>query len=208
MIAGRLEKLLPEGFVEGWACDADLPTAALEIEVREAGGETVASGFANLFRDDLADIGVGLGWCAFRLRLARPVETFRDARLTLHAIASAGEIDSAQGLPLDPVEAAVTEPDPFSAATIQALRGAETLFDAYRKGLGARAFARVAYLYVLNRRADPESLALNLALLEKGAITPFGLIALLGESQEALSEPRRFASPKAPEFPFVGEASV
>lgn len=203
MIRGRLEKLLLEGFVEGWACDEDRPTAALDIEVREAGGETIASGLANLYRDDLADTRVGLGWCAFRLRLTRPAEALRDARLTLHAAAHETEIDSARGLPLVPGEAELADPDPFSAPNVQALRGAGELFDAYVINEGARAFARVAYLYVLNRRADPEGLALNLALVEKGALTPFGLLTLLAESHEALSEPRRFASPKAPEFPFA-----
>lgn len=210
MIKGRIERLNSDGFVEGFAWDTSAPERMLHVHARATDGETVAEGLAHLYRDDLAEVRVGLGWCGFRLRLRRPATDFQRSGLALYESSSGARLDLADQIPIADGEApapslsVIGGYDPFSCDAVSALRACDGLFDRHIQANGARAFVRAAYLYLLDRRADPETLALNLALLERGALTPFGLIELLADSAEFRSEPRRMAGPKAPEFPFTG----
>ncbi len=214
MIYGQLEGLLPDGFIEGWAFDAEAPERSVGIEVRDAKGDAIGAGLAHLFRSDLADAQVGLGWCAFSLRPSVPLDLANQNLLSLYERATGRQLHANFKAPIlqrsAPSLAAhgVAGLDPFSCGAIADLRACEALFDRQLQSVGARAFTRLAYLYVLNRTADPESLALNAALLERAALTPLRLLELLADSAEAHLEPRRFASPKAPDFPFVGAAHV
>src|ERR1700683_3089046 len=73
MLRGHLDSITSLGYLEGWAFDQENPMRALDISVLRDGDE-IASGIAMLFRKDLSDAGIGLGWCAFRLGLTVPAE--------------------------------------------------------------------------------------------------------------------------------------
>jgi hypothetical protein len=214
MIQGRLERLFSDGFVEGFAWDIAAPERTLKVEVRAEDGEAVGAGLAHLYRDDLAEARVGLGWCGFRLRLSRPVASFQRSGLSLYECSRGERIDEAAPLSLaaggspTPSASVIGGFDPFSCESISTLRACDGLFDRYVRTNGLSAFVRGAYLYVLDRRADPETLALNLALLVRGALTPLGLLQMLADGPEFRSEPRRLTGPKAPEFPFSEPAHV
>lgn len=203
MIQGRLERLLSHGFLEGWACDGLEPHRPVTVEARAEDGEIVAAGLANLFSDDLASDDIGLGWCAFSLKLSQPVETFRHGGLSLIAGPGRQQLDFADGLPLVHSQSEASSMDPFSLTDIRQLRACGALFDSFLRIAGPRVFARTAYIYVFDRPADPESLALHSALIEKGALTPYRLLTLLVDSAEYRREPRRLAAPTTPEFPFA-----
>lgn len=210
MIIGRLERLFSGTYVEGWASETEAPGRALAIEIRTDDGSVVAEGLANLYREDLANAPEGLGWCAFRLRLARPAAEFRRSPLALHEKGSGYRVDVVVGLPLIAgnvqdagLGADIAGFDPFVIAQISQLRACEDLFARFVRSKSASAFVRMAYIYMLGRPADPETLALHAEMLAKGQLAPLRLLRMIAETREFRARPRELAAPNAPGFPFV-----
>jgi hypothetical protein len=210
MLRGHLDALTRNGFAEGWAFDEAAPVGSLAVRLFGPEEELLAEGLANLHRGDLAEVGFRLGWCAFRLRLARGAETLAGARLSLRAAESGAEIaatdtwrlrDAPDG-PLTTIEA-VTAADPTTLRAVHQLSGCGPLLEAFIAKHGVQGFLRAAYGYVLGRPADAAGLASYERLLRLGAVTPFGLLVLLADSEEFRREPRLLAAPPEPGFVFV-----
>jgi len=215
MISGRLERLYSEGYFEGWAFDQEAPERPLRIEIRAADGRVVAEGLANLYRDDLANARQGLGWCAFRLRFAEPARELRRSVLALHDGASGFRIHFALQVPFIAGDGPTWSPgedaagfDPFVIERPSQLRACQGLFARFVRARGANAFVRAAYIYMLGRRADPETLAIHSEMLRKGSLTPFRLLEMIAETAEFRARPRALAAPNAPGFPFVEAANA
>lgn len=210
MLRGHLDAITRNGFAEGWAFDDAAPLGGLAVRLHGPEEEPLGEGLANLHRGDLAEVGFRLGWCAFRLRLARGPEELAGQRLTLRAAATGEAIaatdtwrvrDAPDG-PLTSVEA-VAAADPTTLRAVQQLSGCAPLLEAFIARHGLPAFLRAAYGYVLGRPADASGLASYERLLRLGAITPFGLLVLLAESEEFRREPRLLAAPTEPGFVFA-----
>ncbi len=206
---GHIDSLTTTDFIEGWAFDPTHRLPALEVAIVTADGIRAAHGFAHLFRADLADIEFGLGWCAFRLRLAMRASTLREQRLELRALPGGELLHAGESWPIREdvdrtytrVEQAVEE-DPTRLGTIAQLRGCQSLFAQFVKQRGVSEFVRAAYAYVLGRAADPDGLQAYARMLRSGAITPFGLLNVLSESEEFQGRARLLAPPSSPGFLF------
>ncbi|PWS37446.1 hypothetical protein DFH01_11470 [Falsiroseomonas bella] len=207
MLKGHIDSLTTADFVEGWAADDERPALRIEVIASEDG--KVAEGRAHLFRADLADARLGLGWCAFRLRvqpyanaLRRQTLTLRDAATgtVLHEIENCPIRDDLD-LPCNTVEAAVAS-DPTVITSLNQLRGCQAALANFVTRRGVGEFVRAAYVYVLGRPVDAPGLASYGRMLRTGAITPFGLLSVLADSDEFRSRPRQLASPNATGFVF------
>jgi hypothetical protein len=210
MISGRLEKLFSEGYAEGWAFNSQSPHRPLSVEIRVSDGTVVAQGLANIYREDLASARLGLGWCAFRLRLAQPASELSLGALALHDKVSGLRIDFAAQMPCFPGNPhagsraeQVASFDPFVLSRISQLHACEDLFQQCLRARGPAAFVRTTYMYLLGRSADPESLELDAGLLEQGRLAPLQLMELIADTKEYRARPRELAAPNAPGFPFV-----
>jgi hypothetical protein len=210
MIRGHLDALTPAGFAEGWAYDDATPDGVLTVRVQDPAGEELGLGFANLFRGDLAEVGFRHGWCAFRLRLSRPTEALRGARLSLHEATSGAQIHATDAWrireaaePTGTAVEAVVAQDPTVLRSVQQLQGCADLFARFVARHGQTEFIRTAYAYVLGRPADAAGLASYERMLRIGALTPFGLLLLLADSVEFREQPRLLASPADPGFVFA-----
>ena len=209
MIRARLETLYSQGYIEGWAYDAEAPTRALLVEVRDANGASVALGYAHGYREALARQKLAGGWCGFRLRVNRDPNLLREAALTLFDMATSerifytDRIGFADGwAPEFEVGEDTITYDPFILERVQQLRGLNETFDAYVKAHGSEGFVRAAYVYIFSRAADPEGLMLYTRMLEDGSLTPYKLLELFSETTEFKSRTSQLAAPKAPAFPF------
>jgi hypothetical protein len=210
MLRGHLDALTRNGFAEGWAFDDAAPAGSLAVRLHGPDEAALGEGLANLHRGDLADIGYRLGWCAFRLRLSRRPEELAGTRLVLRAAETGAEIAASDGWrlrdapdgPLATIDA-VTAADPTTLRAVHQLSGCGPLLDAFIARHGMQGFLRAAYGYVLGRPADAAGLASYERLLRLGAVTPFGLLALLAESEEFRREPRLLATPVEPGFVFA-----
>jgi hypothetical protein len=213
VIRGHLDALTRGGFVEGWAFDSDQPGRPLRIRVLGPGEAELALGHAHLYRRDLADVNFGHGWCAFRLRLALPVEEVAELPLSLHAAETDQEILAPRALPIrggseptcDTLAGVVTS-DPRLVSSIEQLRGYGPVLQAFMERRGLPNFIRTAYIYVLGRPADEVGLRTYVPLLETGALTPFALLAVLAASDEFRSRPRQLVAPNTSGFAFGPEA--
>jgi len=211
VIRGHLDALSTRGFAEGWAYDDAAPDRILSVVLRDAAGEELGAGFANLYRGDLAEVGFRHGWCAFRLRLSRTPDALRGARLSLHEAESGAELAAtdawrlriAEDGPATTVDAVVAA-DPTVIRSIQHLAGCAGLFAAFVARHGVTEYVRSAYGYVLGRPADAAGQVSYERLLRLGAVTPFGLLVMLADSEEFRREPRLLASPADPGFVFAG----
>lgn len=209
MLRGHIDALTEAGYVEGWAFDTDGMLPALEVEILDSRGERVAHGFACLFRGDLADVEFGFGWCAFRMKLLAPLTEALRESLRLRVVGADEFLHEAQNLPLiedavriyTDVDVAVAE-DPSVLHQISELRGCHALFARFIRQRGVSAFVRAAYGYVLGRAADPDGLANYGKLLRSGAITPFGLLSELANSDEFSRRARLLDPPCSPGFAF------
>jgi len=213
MITGRLERLTAGGYAEGWAFESLSPERPLTVDIRVGAGDIVAEGLANLYRDDLANARLGLGWCAFRLRLAPPSPDHRDDQpLALHDKGSGRRIDFALDIPVvsgdgfEDLGQDVVGFNPFVIEDISQLRACEELFARFIRTKGASGFVRAASMYVLGRHAGRESLALDAEMLRKGKVTAIQLLEMLTETAEYRVRPTKLAAPNAPGFPFVEPA--
>jgi hypothetical protein len=208
LLHGHIDTATSSGYVEGWAWDTDNPLRAVEIFVRSE-NEEVAAGLANRYRHDLMQSGCGTGWCAFRLKLKRPVADLAAHPLTLHEAASGGQLfrlhtvnvtdDTEEQLhTLDQV----LESDPTRVYTIDALEGCASIMTSYLQSVGAEAFVRAAFIYMLARPAGPDAMADFLPRLRAQTLTPFELLKILYETEEFASGPRMIAAPPDPGFVF------
>lgn len=210
MIRGHLDALTPGGFAEGWAFDDAAPDAVLMVRLLGPDAAELARGLANLHRGDLAEVGFRHGWCAFRLRLARPTEALRGARLALCDAATGAEIHATDAWRIreaaEPdgatVESVVAQ-DPTVLRSIRQLEGCSGIFAGFLARHGIPAFIRTAYAYVLGRPADAAGLASYERMLRNGALTPFGLLLLLADSGEFREAPRQLAAPVDAGFVFL-----
>jgi hypothetical protein len=207
MIRGKLERICSDGRIEGWAFDTEAPETIPAVQVRSADGRALGEGLAFLFRDRLADAGLGLGWCGFSIRPTLPQIGLRTS-LSLHERGNGAALDHAEALPVVAAEDEDRELDPFAAPTWASLRGCAEVFERYLQAAGPAAFVRVAHIYTLGRRAEPETVALDADTIVSGVMTPLQLLERLVGSDEFQREPRRLAGPRAEDFPFFGAAYV
>ena len=208
MIRGRLETLYSQGFLEGWAYDTDRPLRPLVVEVRGADGESIALGYAHLYRESLARAKHVGGWCGFRLRTARAPDLLRKVELGLYDTASGARIYYTEDVAFADGWAPEFEGgelgltfDPFTIDRIEQLSGVGDIFDAFVHSHGAAAFIATAYVYTLGRSADAEGVALYGKMLRERSLTPFGLIELLADSKEFRSRPRQLGGAYRPGVP-------
>ncbi|MGA2044380.1 MAG: DUF4214 domain-containing protein [Roseiarcus sp.] len=207
MVRGHIDALLSSGYVEGWALDTNAPATSLPIAILEEPNVVLASGLANLFREDLVDAGCGVGWCAFRFRIAAP-EKLRRTMLTLVDLKSRaiiGRHDPVAFLYASEPDAGtiahVIADDPTMIRSIEELRGCDVLFRNLILRGGVDAFVRAAYVYVLSRPADSDGLGHYGRQLRAGAMTPFNLLRALAASDEFRARPRQLVAPSSAAFP-------
>jgi hypothetical protein len=209
MIRGHLDSLTPGGFAEGWAYDDATPEVLL-VRVQDPAGAELALGHANHYRGDLAEVGFRHGWCAFRLRLARPTASLKGLKLALHEATTGAVIHATDAWKIrDAVEPdgatldAVVAQDPTVLRHVRQLDGCGDLLARFVAQHGVEHFIRTAYGYVLSRPPDGAGLASYDRLLRNGAVTPLGLLLQLAESAEFREQPRLLASPSDPGFVFA-----
>lgn len=101
MLRGYLDSITSLGYVEGWAFDPEKPSSPLQVAVLWDGVE-VAWGLAHRYREDLMLAGLGLGWCALRLRLGVPIEQAQKGVVRLVERSSGADIYVTEGLPVIP----------------------------------------------------------------------------------------------------------
>lgn len=212
MIIGHLDALTSNGFAEGWAYDKAAPDTIVTLCLCGPDDQELGLGLANLHRRDLAEGGLRHGWCAFRLRLALPcpVETLKGTRLVLREAAGGTEIwagsewrirESAEP-PLDTL-ARIVARDPTTITSVHQLSGCGPLFGDFIKRHGTAEFVRAACLYMTGNVSDEARRLGWEQLLRSGAITSFGLLVLLAETEEARRDKRLLASPADPGFVFA-----
>lgn len=211
MIRGHIDALTAGGFAEGWAYNQAAEDAVVAVRVVAPDGAELGRGLANLYRGDLSEIGYRQGWCAFRLCLSRTPEQLRGARLALRDVATDSEICATDAWRLrnvadpacDSVEAVIQQ-DPTVLRSILHLQGGAEAIARFVARHGVADFIRTAYAYVLGRPADAAGLAGYERMLRIGALTPFGLLLHLAESNEFRERPRLLASPADPGYIFAG----
>jgi len=208
MLRGHLDNVTSYGYIEGWACDTDEPTRALEVSVVWNDTE-VALGLAHRFRDDLLGADFGIGWCAFRLRLNVSLEQIQTAPVRLLAKDSGQELAVKQIAVIDDGEQplasleAVAGADPTVIGGIWQLRKCEPLMMQFIRRHGVESFLDAAYSYVLGRPADPTGRAQYTRCIRQATVTPVGVLEALASSDEYRTGSRQLAAPNAPGFPFV-----
>ena len=212
MMRGHVDTLTTGGFAEGWAFDSAEPDRSLTVRLFGPEEEELALGLAHLYRADLAEARYRHGWCAFRLRLSRDPAGLSGQRLSLREAESGNELHASADLPLRErpaldlcasVEAVISQ-DPTVLRNLQHLCGCGDLLAGFVARHGAAEFVRTAHAYVLARTADGASQARYERMLRGGAVTPFGLLLLLAETEEFRAQPRLLASPADPGFVFAG----
>jgi hypothetical protein len=210
MIRGYIDALTSLGFVEGWAYDTDAPATPLAVSVR-LGEEEIAWGLAHRFRPDLLDASYGLGWCAFRLRLAVPVEEVAQGPVRLLERISGTEICALPTLAIiqDPASAATASQDLLAIADPTVLEGVwqlkkcEFLFAEFIARRGIESFLSVTYAYVLGRPVDEAGLTLYTKCLRQATLSPLDILKELEKSAEFRDAPRPLAAPNSYCFPFI-----
>jgi hypothetical protein len=210
VIRGHLDALTAAGFVEGWAFDENAPGRPVKVRVLDPEGQELALGYAHMFRADLANVNFGFGWCAFRLRLGAPVAEVAKVAVRLQSAETGQDIQPARLLklrdgpePLGDTLARVVAGDPRVATSIEQLRAYGPVLQDFMSRRGITEFIRTAYLYVLGRPADEDGIRSYAPLLGIGALTPYGLLAVLAASEEFRSRPRALTAPNTPSFVFA-----
>ena len=209
MLRGYLDSVTPSGFVEGWALDDAAPLSPLAVAVLTAKGEEIASGHANLYRDDLAASGIGYGWGAFRLALSVDPRAVLGPPLHLVEAATRASLVSGpaqwredEGSDIADLDA-LRASDPTVLRSAEQLEGLAPLFDECARAWGAEAFVGAAYLYVLGRSVDPSGLESFTRQLRARRLTPYAVLMTLAESGEFVERGRVIPAPTEPGFPFL-----
>ena len=209
MLRGHLDSITSLGYVEGWAFDPEKPSSPLEVAVLWDGVE-VAWGLAHRYRQDLMLAGIGLGWCALRLRLDVPIEQAQKGIVRLVERSSGADIYVTQDLPVIPDGAtpvdsieALKAADPTVIGALSQLRQCDPLLTDFIRVKGVDAFLNTAYAYVLGRPADEAGRANYSRAIRVAALTPAGVLEALGDSDEYRNAARPLAAPNSPAFPFT-----
>jgi hypothetical protein len=204
----HIDAMTSSGYIEGWAHYPDSPGVAVELSIM-AKGRVIGGGFANRYRWDLADIGCGLGWCAFRLRVEGAVSVLRRGPLVLLDVAQNASIEWAG--PIAVIEDAelrpqtldeVSQADPTVLFSIDQLRGCHALFERYLQTKGAEQFVRAAYVYMLSRPVDSDGLVNYVEQLRSGLLLPYGVLDAIHNGFEFRSAKRLLCAPTQPGFIF------
>lgn len=210
MFRGHLDSLTQGGIAEGWAFDDARPDLALIVSLHREDGAELGRGFAWAFRRDLAEAGLRHGWCAFRLRLSEGAEALRGTRLILRDAASGAQIHASDSWRVPDVQDApcttlsqIAAQDPTVLRGLHQLSGCGALFAAFIARHGTAEFVRAAHGYLLDRAPDHATLESHETLLRMGAVTPFGLLMLLAETEDFRAQPRLLPSPASPGFVFT-----
>ena len=208
MLQGHLDTATSSGYLEGWAFDPENLLRAVPISVC-VDGEEIACGFANRYRWDLVDAGCGIGWCAFRLKMARGDVSLTEKQIFLLEQESGFVLHNVTGITLTPDREEcptcldhVIGSDPTMVYSIDALRGCGAVFSSFLEACGAEAFVRAAYIYVLGRIADAKAISSYGNELREAALSPYELLKILYESEEFQHGPRLIAAPTDPGFAF------
>jgi hypothetical protein len=210
MIRGYIDALTSLGFVEGWAYDPEAPAKAVTVSVCRVEDE-VAWGLAHRFRPDLLDASYGLGWCAFKLRLDRPLAEGGSGSWRLRERATGAEICEVSNLAtIEDPEASAPRPtdwtaiaDPTVLDGVWQLKKCEFLLADFIAEQGIDRFLSVAYGYMLGRPVDESSLALHTRALRQATLSPLDILKELEQSAEFRGQPRRLAAPNSYCFPFI-----
>jgi hypothetical protein len=200
MLRGHIDSLTPSGLVEGWAYDETRLLAPLAVAVLTAKGEEIASGYADLFRDDLALAGAAYGWCAFRLGLSVSPETAAGHPLRLVEGVQNGSIFEGEAALGEDSAHEIQDLDALLASDPTVLTSAEQL-ESLSPVLDA--FVGAAYLYVLGRCADPSGLVSFGRLIRTRRLTPYAALLTLAEGPEFGARARTLIPPNRPGFPFL-----
>jgi hypothetical protein len=208
-LRGGLDGVCHGGYVEGWAYDVRRQLHPLPVIVIDDRRREVARGLAGGYRKDLAYEGHAAGWCGLRLRLHDDPAKLAWKRMSLVFAKNREQIFRSESIPYlvtDPgrVEgiAGLVAQDPTVIQSLDQLRACDEVFNEYIRARGLQAFVRAAYRYLLSRPADANGLSSSMKHLHDGALSPFGLIQTIADSEEYRSRPRQHCAPIMPAFPF------
>ena len=209
MLRGHLDSVTSLGYLEGWAFDEDNPMRAVDISVLKD-GNVIASGTAMLFRKDLSDAGIGLGWCAFRLKLSAPAESAESGIFQLLEHTSGISLLKTSKLPFSmdgelPLASigALVNSDPTIIQGIWQLRQCEGILMQFLRRHGVDAYIDAAYAYILGRAPDHGGHVQYARHLRQATLSPVGVLEALADTDEFRSTARQLAAPKSRAFPFV-----
>lgn len=210
MFKGYLDQLTSAGYAEGWAYDMTRPDEPITVSLVYAQNRSeIAQGIANGYRGDLVAAGCGSGWCAFRLKLGELAQRLQGKPLSLLERRSGLLILTREWTPLVALEETplaalpdVIAADPTLLHSLGQLEGCRALFERFIDARGVDAFVRAAYIFLLNRPADPSGLASYGDHLRAKTLTPFGLLLAIAEGDEYRASARQHVAPTMPSFPF------
>jgi len=210
---GNIDGATPEGFIFGWAWRAGT-LARCHVHVR-SDGRLVAEALADLFRRDLLEAGIGLGFCGFVARAKKPLAPGRHLLQLLEAktgtpigrevridiAASAGEkaADTRRSLP----HSQTTWSDEDVLAHLSQFNLAS-----HHRRMGTFRFVDVTFRYVLGRWADDVGLNAYARELDSGALSPEQFFAALLRSKERKANPKPLPSPFDYRFPFTAPPAL
>lgn len=213
MLVGGFDSLQSNGFFYGWAYDDERPKTPLHLIVTDQDGFELAEGIANRYRGDVAAAGFGTGWSGFHLRTEESISRLRESTFNVIENESGAFVFQDQRPPFveifEVAQESIAEAvsvDPTSLDSVTQLAGYASDFDDFIRSHGVNAFVRAAYVYILQRPADPDGLTRYGRLLRQGLINPYTMIETLATSSEYSSRPRLLAAPTMPSFPFFSEA--
>ena len=208
MAIGSIDGWLSDRVLEGWATDPVQPLSPVGVVVLDAERNEIASGYANLYREDLGAVPIGLGWCGFRLIASRSVSS-DDLELSLVDGRSQDILFGPQKVARKPAPladqqsiGAVVASDPTALRSIDQLKPCTAAFAEFIALRGVSQFIRHAYVYMLQRPADAGALAHYENMLSRGELEPFAVLKNLSESDEFKSRARILAAPTSDGFPF------
>lgn len=209
MVTGYIDLLTSSGYIEGWAFNPDAPGAACLIGLLGEDNSVIAWGLTHLFRQDLAENGLGTGCCAFRLKLSCPVSRVRSTPIILFDYVSRQQICRADSVPYAEDSASLHTTisdlianDPTMINNVRQLSGCQSMLMSYITNRGVEDFVRTVYAYTLGRSADVTGMTLYGGMIRQGEISPLKLLEILFDSDEFRSQPRLLSAPTSPGFPF------
>jgi hypothetical protein len=208
MLRGHLDAITTTGYIEGWACDDERPLSSLVVSI-VANDVQIAYGICNRYRWDLADARLGVGWCAFHLKLVDAAQHLKGQVLGLIDTVSGKELFRAtmdhpvqdnEPSPSTPEE--IIRSDPTIIGAVEQIKGCAAVFSEFIRLHGNAGFVRRAFLYVLNRPANHSEIEVYSKALGEESITAYGILQSLYESEEFRTAPRLLLAPPEPGFAF------
>lgn len=209
MLRGFIDNLTSSGLVEGWAYDESKPLEPLLVAIVGSKDNRIATGLANLFRQDLANAKCGYGWCYFRLFVDHDLTSILQDQMRLISVESGAVICEARAIDysesqsyvVDNLEC-IVENDPTILHSLEYLEYLEEIYANFIVTSGVEAFVRAAYLYILGRPCDDSGLHRYSRLVRQGRLSPYALLRTLADSLEFKAKPRGLMAPTQPGFPF------